>query len=174
MNPHSSYCRIIRKLVKVNFGILFPVFSLNTTLKSNAMWHFAANLHGNRATILRHHPREPCAPIKLAIAGSSNSSWKPLLRSQKEKSKPREHFSVRKIYFWRLEEHFRRYFLKEWRFPLKVLLNSNFFEFSRLCCQKDRYFSLISVVYRLILSFSKDSVSKLVRLYCSNMFMKLE
>ena len=27
-----------------------------------------------RATILRHHPREPCAAIKMAIAGSSNSS----------------------------------------------------------------------------------------------------
>ena len=44
MNPRSSYCHIIRKLVKANFGILFPVFSLNTTLKSNAMRHFAANL----------------------------------------------------------------------------------------------------------------------------------
>ena len=31
MNPRSSYCHIIRKLVKANFGILFPVFSLNTT-----------------------------------------------------------------------------------------------------------------------------------------------
>ena len=75
--------------------------------------------HGNRATILRHHPREPCAPIKMAIAGSSNSSWRPLLRGQKEKSKAREHFCVRKIYFWRLKEHFGRYFLKEWRFPLR-------------------------------------------------------
>ena len=34
---------------------------------------------------------------------------------------------------------------------------------SRLCYQKDRYFSLISVVYRLILSLSKDSVSKPLR-----------
>ena len=34
---------------------------------------------------------------------------------------------------------------------------------SRLCHQKDRYFSLISVVYRLILSLSKDSVSKPLR-----------
>ena len=122
MNPRSSYCHIIRKLVKANFGILFPVFSLNTTLKSNAMRHFAANLHGNRATILRHHPREPCAPIKMATAGSSNSSWRPLLRGQKEKSKAREHFCVRKIYFWRLKEHFGRSFLKEWRFPLTIKL----------------------------------------------------
>ena len=75
--------------------------------------------HGNRATILRHHPREPCAPIKMATAGSSNSSWRPLLRGQKETSKAREHFCVRKIYFWRLKEHFGRYFLKEWRFPLR-------------------------------------------------------
>ena len=76
--------------------------------------------HGNRATLLRHHPRQPCVPIKMAIAGSSNSSWRPLLRSQKEKSSAREHFSVRKIYFWRLKEHFGRYFLKEWRFPLNL------------------------------------------------------
>ena len=33
MNPRLSYCCIIQKLVKANFGILFPVFSLNTTLK---------------------------------------------------------------------------------------------------------------------------------------------
>ena len=121
MNPHSSYCCIIRKLVKANFGILFPV--LTWILHSKATqcdillqiyWE-----HGNWATILQHHPREPCAPIKMVIAGSSNSSWRPLLRSQKEKSRAREHFSVWKIYFWRLKEHFGRYFLKEWRFPLQ-------------------------------------------------------
>ena len=74
--------------------------------------------HGNRATILRQHTREPCAPIKMAMAGSSNTSWRPLFRSKKEKSRAREHFCVQKIYFWKLKEHFGRYFLKEWGFPL--------------------------------------------------------
>ena len=42
------------------------------------------------------------------------------------------------------------------------------------CAAKKIDIFLISVVYRLILLLSRDSASKLVRLYCSNMFMKLE
>ena len=41
-------------------------------------------------------------------------SWE----TKKEKSKAREQFCVWKIFFWRLKEHFGRYFLKELRFPL--------------------------------------------------------
>ena len=77
LNPSSSYCRIIQKLVKTNFRILFPIFSLDTTLKSNAMLHFEANLlraweSSNHLTsspqrTLRADENGDCRKLKLVL-----------------------------------------------------------------------------------------------------------
>ena len=105
MNPSSSYWRIIRKHVKTHFGILFPVFTLNTTLKSNAMRHFAANFP--RAWESRNHlTSSPQRALRANQNGHRGEVRTRLLRGEKEKSKTKEHFSVRKIYFRRLKEHF--------------------------------------------------------------------
>ena len=51
---------------------------------------------------------------------------------------------------------------------LKTLLNSNFWECSRLCLQKDIYFSFMLFVYRLILALSKEWGSRADGLYGSS------
>ena len=58
----------------------------------------------------------------------------------------------------------------------RIFIFKSFIKFKFCKCRKKDtgYFSLISVVYRPILSLSKDSVSKLMRLCCSNMFMNLQ
>ena len=49
--------------------------------------------------------REPCTPMKIADAGSSNPSfYRPLLNGDKSNQRKRT-FSVRKITFWDLKEH---------------------------------------------------------------------
>ena len=67
-----------------------------------------------QATILRHRADQNGNRGKFELVLKAS-----LERQKKKKSKAREHFSVRKIYFWRLKEDFERFFfLKEWRFPL--------------------------------------------------------
>ena len=78
------------------------VFNKNIRIASRQSW---------RATLLRHHPREPCTPMKMADAGSSKLSfYRPLERQKKSNFRKRIFFRGKNL-LRNLKEHFGQYFL---------------------------------------------------------------
>lgn len=107
---------IIRKLAKTNFGIPLPVFSLNTTHKSNPMRHFAANLP--RAWESSNYLTSSPQKALHADQNGDRAKFKLVLKASFERRKRNIYY--KRTFFCAKTLLFGRYFLREWRFPLST------------------------------------------------------
>ena len=94
--------RIFRfKLIRLN-GHRFKI-TIRSLLTKRWPEHMRTTWTSNHLT---SSPQRALRADQNGDRGKFELVLKASLRGQKEKSKAREHFSVRKIYFWRLKEHF--------------------------------------------------------------------